>query len=597
MHPPSQVFSSDVVLLAYCLVACVHLFALVSEDHCNFVLCMTKLIVDNCQGDVRNTKPLSASIPADTRTVVHHLDLDPQVRRYVTCPKCSCLYKLPSSDDDPPIPERCTFSAVPNGNEPPCQERLRKEAGGDPRTSESFYQEFHCRDVLEWVAELLCRIGNEEKLDRNPYSRDGLQRDIWDGTVLRTFADRDGQGLFVPDSDAGQDKTRASEGRYVFGFCWDGFNPFGNKQAGKKVTCGAMYLICYNFPIEERFLPENILLFGIIPGPDHRSKEQLNCFLAPLVDDLEVLWERGMFVTATPTYPNGRSIKGALVPIIADLPAIRQATGHSGISSTFMCSFCWLRCTEINSLDKSHWRRKSATEHRRLATSWNKATSAALRKDLYKQHGVRHSEFLRLPYWNPVECVCIDSMHMFYMGNLHNHCRRIWGFSHTIADEGDSPTPVTDVQTTNLPSDKEMAEGLRAFDHGSAKDLQKQNKNVLYHLCLKFECLPEERLQNRIACLRGSLVHFVSLTSMLSDSCERTHRRNSACSKDGSQMRIHLALPRGFAGAMTCTKQTSPKATNQSLRRTSPMVLSVTMITKKAQICVWHCRPVSLSKT
>ncbi len=282
----SQSSGNDVVRFGYLLVACVHLFSLVSEDHCNFALCMIKLIIDNCHGHANDAKPLSASIPNDTRTVIRHLDLDPRVRRYVSCPKCSCLYPYPTSDGHPPIPEHCTFRAVPNG--PSCQESLRKEGA---TKSERFHQEFDCRDVLEWVAEVVCRNGNEPKLDRNPYSQDEVRRDIWDGEVLRTFRERGGQGLFVSDAD----KDRTSQGRYVFGFCWDGFNPFGNKQAGKKVTCGAMYLICYNFPIEERYLPENILLFGIIPGPNHHSKEQLNHFLRPLVDDLVTLWEQGMF--------------------------------------------------------------------------------------------------------------------------------------------------------------------------------------------------------------------------------------------------------------------------------------------------------------
>ncbi len=212
-------------------------------------------------------------------------------------------------------------------------------------------------------------------------------------------------------------------------------------------------------------------------------------------------------------YPNGRSVRGALVPIVADLPAVRQATGHSSHSSTYMCSFCWLPRAETNALDSSLWRRKSADEHRCLAAVWNDATTVTGRKKLYKENGVRYSEFLRLPYWNPVDYVCIDSMHLFYLGNLHSHCRGVWGFDQTIADEDDSlpPVAIVDFHTTNLPSHEEMVEGLRAFDHDPAKELQKQSKNVLYHLCLKFDCLPEERLQNRKASLKGSLVHFVSL--------------------------------------------------------------------------------------
>ncbi len=64
--------------------------------------------------------------------------------------------------------------------------------------------------------------------------------------------------------------------------------------------CGTMYLTCYNFPIEERYLPENILLFGIIPGPNHPSKVQgtAESFLRPLVDVGVSLGEQCIFFTA-----------------------------------------------------------------------------------------------------------------------------------------------------------------------------------------------------------------------------------------------------------------------------------------------------------
>ncbi len=145
--------------------------------------------------------------------------------------------------------------------------------------------------------------------------------------------------------------------------------------------------------------PENILLFGIIPGPNHPSKVQgtAESFLRPLVDVGVSLGTRHIF-HCTPTHPNGRSVRAAPIPIVADLPAIRQATGHSAHSSTHMCSFCWLEKKQLNSLDISLWRRKSAKEHRSLAALWSDAKSATERKKLYKESGIRHSEFLRLPY-------------------------------------------------------------------------------------------------------------------------------------------------------------------------------------------------------
>jgi len=47
----------------------------------------------------------------------------------------------------------------------------------------------------------------------------------------------------------------------------DWFNLFTNKIAGKVASCGTVILYCLNLPLEIRFLPENIFIFGIIPGP------------------------------------------------------------------------------------------------------------------------------------------------------------------------------------------------------------------------------------------------------------------------------------------------------------------------------------------
>ena len=44
-----------------------------------------------------------------------------------------------------------------------------------------------------------------------------------------------------------------------------------------------------NLPREISFLPENVILIGIIQGP-HEPSKNINSFLRPLVDDLHDLW-------------------------------------------------------------------------------------------------------------------------------------------------------------------------------------------------------------------------------------------------------------------------------------------------------------------
>ena len=62
----------------------------------------------------------------------------------------------------------------------------------------------------------------------------------------------------------------------------DFFNPLGNKQAGKKKSVGMISLVCLNLPIELRYLPENMFLLGVIPGPKEPPLACCNHYLTPV---------------------------------------------------------------------------------------------------------------------------------------------------------------------------------------------------------------------------------------------------------------------------------------------------------------------------
>ena len=112
-------------------------------------------------------------------------------------------------------------------------------------------------------------------------------KDIFDGEILRNFKGFDGQ-LFT---------TSGEEGRYVFSLCVDYFNLLGNKQAGKKKSIGLISLVCLNLPPDMRYKPENMFLFGIIPGPSEPLLTSLNHYLCPLVVMLRLgpePWSRAM---------------------------------------------------------------------------------------------------------------------------------------------------------------------------------------------------------------------------------------------------------------------------------------------------------------
>ena len=83
-------------------------------------------------------------------------------------------------------------------------------------------------------------------------------KDIFNAEVLHNFKGLDGQHF----------STGGKEGWYVFSLCINYFNPLGNKQAGKKKSIGLISMVCLNLPPEMWYKPENMFLFGIIPGPN-----------------------------------------------------------------------------------------------------------------------------------------------------------------------------------------------------------------------------------------------------------------------------------------------------------------------------------------
>ena len=167
------------------------------------------------------------------------------------------------------------------------------------------------------------------------------------------------------------------EGRYVFALYVDGFNPYQSKEAKQVATVTGIYLVCLNLPPHLRYLPENTLLVGIIPGPQKPSLTELNHYLKPLVDELLVFWETGVFYARTAKYECGRLVRCILVPLVCDLPAARQTAGFGGHSAKFFCSMCKLPLAQISNIDPTTWPPRSGQDHKAEAEAWKSQTTIA----------------------------------------------------------------------------------------------------------------------------------------------------------------------------------------------------------------------------
>ena len=62
----------------------------------------------------------------------------------------------------------------------------------------------------------------------------------------------------------------------------DWFQPYDCEQ----YSVGAIYLLVMNLPRSERFKRENVILFGLIPGP-HEPSLSINSFLKPTCRRIE----------------------------------------------------------------------------------------------------------------------------------------------------------------------------------------------------------------------------------------------------------------------------------------------------------------------
>lgn len=359
-------------------------------------------------------------LPDDVREAIRVLGLEPDFTRYACCPRCFAIYLPDVSRPDDPYPRTCTFQET---DKPICgaalvfrQEHVAKK-GEKMRVTHSPHVVYPYRGVHSWIGDMLQRTGMARTM-KGAWKRlsRGRWTDIFHAPAIQTFLGPDGKTLFSHQPDPAI--------HLVFSLFIDWFNPFGNKQAGKSHSVGAIFLVCLNLPDDIRYKPENICLVGIIPGPKEPETHQLNHLLRPLVDELLVLWNRGVLYQLEKSV---HVVRAAVIPLVCDLPALRKAAGFAGHHASHFCSFCKLMKKNMNDLDRSKWKSNTWEEHLRYAAQWRDAPTEADRKEVFKTHGLRWSELLRLPYWDPTQFAVVDAMHNLFLGELRHHCREVWG--------------------------------------------------------------------------------------------------------------------------------------------------------------------------
>lgn len=250
-------------------------------------------------------------IAIDPATLIDRYHLDPVTHPYVSCPKCFALYPRHEA------PQLCGNREFED--EPACDTKLFQTRTIGSKSHEVPNFLYLHQDMKEWVGRLLSRPEIDNLLDQPTVPRTSeFMEDIWHGSILEQFLGPDGLKF----------STRSSDGstiRLVFSLGIDSFNSYRNIQAKKKSSSTGIYMVCLNLPPDVRYLPENIYLVGVIPGPNKPSLDQMNHSLELLVKELKMFWIPGVRYTRTGCHPNGRLVIAALVPLVCDPLATSEA--------------------------------------------------------------------------------------------------------------------------------------------------------------------------------------------------------------------------------------------------------------------------------
>ncbi|KAJ7094902.1 hypothetical protein C8R43DRAFT_1068291 [Mycena crocata] len=186
-----------------------------------------------------------------------------------------------------------------------------------------------------------------------------------------------------------------------------------------------------NLPPELRYLPENVFIVGLLPSPSKPDAVLLKHLLDPIMKTILSYEPPGRKV-ATHYHPEGVLVQARIIPLIADLPAAREAGGFLSHAAIQYCWFCLLTKDENHRLDHLLWNYRTGQQVRKEAEEWKKLETIKARNAKATETGVRPSSLHLLHYWDPVLYTILGFMHNWLEGILEHQLRVLWGVGRTI---------------------------------------------------------------------------------------------------------------------------------------------------------------------
>jgi hypothetical protein len=259
-------------------------------------------------------------------------------------------------------------------------------------------------------------------------------------------------------------------------------------------------MVCLNLPPDLQYQPENMYLAGIIPGPAEPPTACINNYIRPLVDDLLDFWYPGVQFSRTHQFRQGQTIICALVAIVCDLPASRKVAGFASHSHEFFCSLCY--CTRkkdgYGTTKYESWHRRNNTDCRNYTERWLNALNAIVAKAVFNKGGLRWSELLRLPYFDPSQFVVVDAMHNLFLGLINFHFCDILGYR----------SPTVKNQQPEPPILLSFSDGWKELDEREQNSLKKLQNDLESHIAMELET-NRQRWEKRFARYHVKALSFV----------------------------------------------------------------------------------------
>ena len=103
-------------------------------------------------------------------------------------------------------------------------------------------------------------------------------------------------------------------------------------------SVGAIYVVVLNLSRTERYRLENVILVGVVPGPQEPDRD-INSFLSPLVKDLSKLY-KGISFRDPSSFPSLTTMRAMLVCVTCDLSAMHKVLGFTNFNANKGCSKC-----------------------------------------------------------------------------------------------------------------------------------------------------------------------------------------------------------------------------------------------------------------